>query len=129
MTLAEFFILALATVGTLFMLISAIGILRLPDVYTRMHANGKAGTLGVSCLLLAAGLFYGGTWLPRMVILIVLFFITAPIATTAMARAAYRVSDPAEKFDLRYDDIARDESTAMQAATEPEADPKISVEA
>ena len=127
MTLAEILILALATVGTLFMLISAIGILRLPDVYTRMHANGKAGTLGISCLLLAAGLYYGGTWLPRMIILIVLFFVTAPIATTAMARAAYRVSDPAEKFDLRYDDIARDGQNS--AGPTPEPDQKISVEA
>lgn len=127
MTLAEFLILALATVGTLFMLISAIGILRLPDVYTRMHANGKAGTLGISCLLLAAGLFYGGTWLPRMIILIALFFITAPIATTAMARAAYRVSDFRERFDLRYDDIARDGQISPEPSAEP--DQEISVEA
>ncbi len=127
MTLAEFLILALATVGTLFMLISAIGILRLPDVYTRMHANGKAGTLGVSCLLLAAGLFYGGTWLPRMIILIALFFITAPIATTAMARAAYRVSDFRERFELRYDDIARDGQISPEPTAEP--DQEISVEA
>ena len=127
MTLAEFLILALATVGTLFMLISAIGILRLPDVYTRMHANGKAGTLGISCLLLAAGLFYGGTWLPRMIILIALFFITAPIATTAMARAAYRVSDFRERFDLRYDDIARDGQISPEPAAEK--DQEISVEA
>lgn len=37
----------LATVGVVFMLISSLGILRLPDVFTRMHANGKTSTLGV----------------------------------------------------------------------------------
>lgn len=105
----ELIVLILATIGTLFMLISAIGVIRLPDVYARMHAAGKAATLGVSCLLLAAGFFYGANLLVRMIILVVLFFITAPIATTAMARAAYRVSNVEEKFVLQYDDLANRE--------------------
>ena len=87
------------------MFISAIGMMRLPDVYARMHAAGKGATLGVSCLLLAAGIFYGETILWRMVLLIILFFITAPIATTAMARAAYR-STPDERFVLKEDALA-----------------------
>lgn len=105
MTLTETIIFLLAAVGTLFMLISAIGVLRLPDVFARMHAAGKAATLGVSCLLLAAGIFYGSSWLMRMIVLILLFFITAPIATTAMARAAYR-STPTEHFVLERDEMA-----------------------
>lgn len=105
MSILESITLLFASIGVLFMVISAIGILRLPDVYARMHAAGKAATLGVSCLLLAAGIFYGGAFLWRMVILIVLFFITAPIATTAIARAAYR-STPEDRFVLRYDALA-----------------------
>lgn len=105
MDLTETIIFLLAAVGTIFMLISAIGVLRLPDVFARMHAAGKAATLGVSCVLLAAGLFYGSTMLMRMIVLILLFFITAPISTTAMARAAYR-STPADRFVLNHDEMA-----------------------
>ncbi|MEZ4866662.1 MAG: monovalent cation/H(+) antiporter subunit G [Caldilineaceae bacterium] len=107
MLIREILILSIATVGVAFMLISAIGILRLPDVYARMHAAGKAATLGVSCVLLATGLAYEA-YLVRMIMLITLFFVTAPIATTAMARAAYRTSKPEEKFILRYDDMAQE---------------------
>ncbi len=99
-----FFLIAL--VGTLFMLISALGIYRLPDIFTRMHSAGKAATLGVSCLLLSTGLYFwddGQFW--RMVALIALFFVTAPIATTSMARAAYRTTDHAE-LNLQRDDLA-----------------------
>lgn len=105
MTVFEGLILLLAFIGVLFMLLSAVGILRLPDVYARMHAAGKAATLGVSCVLLATGLFYE-EYLIRMILLIVLFFITAPIATTTMARAAYRTPRSEEKFVLNYDEMA-----------------------
>jgi multicomponent Na+:H+ antiporter subunit G len=108
MSLSELLILVLASIGVAFMLLSAVGILRLPDVYARMHAAGKAATLGVSCVLLAAGLYYD-EYLVRMVLLIVLFFITGPIATTTMARAAYRTSKPEEKFGLHYDEMAKQE--------------------
>ncbi len=104
--LSDLLILLLATVGVIFMLISALGILRLPDVFTRMHAAGKAATLGVSCLLLAAGIFFDNAaqfW--EMVALIALFFVTAPIATTTMARAAYRTGKP-EDFRLVVDEMA-----------------------
>lgn len=107
--LVDSLILVLATVGVVFMLISALGILRLPDVFTRMHAAGKAATLGVSCLLLAAGIFFwklgdlSEFW--RMVALIVLFFVTAPIATTTMARAAYRRAKPKD-FTLVVDEMS-----------------------
>lgn len=81
----------LAAIGVIFMLISAIGLLRLPDVFSRMHAAGKASTVGVSCLLLAAGVhFWNQDLFFRMVLLIALIFATAPISTSAMARAAYR---------------------------------------
>ena len=99
-------VVLLAAVGTLFLLVSALGILRLPDVLTRMHAAGIAATLGISCLLLATGIhFLADGQMFRMVALILLFFVTAPIATTTMARAAYRTS-PSDQFVLEYDDLA-----------------------
>jgi multicomponent Na+:H+ antiporter subunit G len=108
MTIREAFVLLFAAIGVAFMLISAIGILRLPDVYARMHAAGKSATVGVSGVLVAAGLFYPD-YLVRMLLLLVLFFITGPIATTTMARAAYRTSKHERKFVLRYDELAAQE--------------------
>lgn len=110
MTLSQIMILIIATIGVLFSLLSAIGILRLPDVYTRMHALGKGATLGISCLMIAAGLYYP-EYLSRMIFLVVLFFVTGPIASTTMARAAYRISKPQEKFVLKYDEMAREHKT------------------
>jgi len=108
MTIREGFVLFFAIVGVAFMMISAIGILRLPDMYTRMHAAGKAATLGVICVLLAAGLYYPDHLL-RMILLIVFFFLTAPIATTTMARAAYRTAKTERQFVLNYDEMAQEE--------------------
>jgi multicomponent Na+:H+ antiporter subunit G len=104
MTLREVIILAVTGLGVLLMLTSTLGVLRLPDVYTRMHAAAKASTLGISALMIAAGLYYPD-YLWRMVVMVILFYITGPIATTTMARAAYRVAMPAEKFVLHYDEL------------------------
>jgi multicomponent Na+:H+ antiporter subunit G len=77
------------------MLVSAVGLLRLPDVFSRMHAAGNASTLGVGCLLLSAGVhFWDQNLFFRMVLLIGLIFATGPISTAAMARAAYRTGTP-----------------------------------
>ena len=99
-------VILLASVGTFFLLVSALGILRLPDVLTRMHAAGIAATLGITCLLLATGIhFLADGQMFRMIALIILFFVTAPIATTTMARAAYRTT-PSDQFVLKHDDLA-----------------------
>ena len=107
MSSSEIAVLILTAIGVFFMLVSTYGILRLPDVYLRMHAVGKAATLGISCLMIAAG-FYYPDYLGRMIVLVLLFFVTAPIATTSMARAAYRTAKPAEKLILRFDDLRDD---------------------
>ncbi len=85
-------VIVLSIVGTAFLVVSSIGVLRLPDVFTRMHAAGKAATIGVGCLLVASGVLFRtpSSWLHPLIAL-VLFFITAPIATTALSRAAYDV--------------------------------------
>jgi multicomponent Na+:H+ antiporter subunit G len=105
MTTSELGIFVLASVGVFFMVVSSVGVLRLPDVYTRMHAASSAITIGIGCILLAAGFTYGQWGLVRMLLLIVLFYITGPIATTAMARAAYR-TDYEGRLVLNYDELA-----------------------
>lgn len=111
MTLSDSAGILLATIGVCFMLISAIGLLRLPNIFARMHAAGIAATVGVSCLLLGAGLYFAESHLSlRMAALTVLIVCTAPIATTAIARAAYRRSARGDAIDpqiqLRIDEMA-----------------------
>ena len=77
--------------GTFFLLMGAIGLLRFPDFYTRMHAAGKCDTLG-SLLVLTGLAFYAGLSLTSVKILVIALFIfvTSPTATHAMARAAFK---------------------------------------
>ena len=74
-----------------FLLTGAIGLIRFPDIYTRMHAAGKCDTLG-SLLVLTGLAGYGGLVLTSVKLLIVALFIfvTSPTATHAIARAAKR---------------------------------------
>ncbi|MBE2236785.1 MAG: monovalent cation/H(+) antiporter subunit G [Caldilineaceae bacterium] len=119
MTTGQIAIIVLILLGAGFMLISAIGIVRLPDVFSRMHAAGKASTVGISCLLLGAGFFFLDEFLfYRMIVLIALIFATAPISTTALARAVYN-NEPALRRQLRHDEMA---GSVAEAISAPPAD-------
>jgi multicomponent Na+:H+ antiporter subunit G len=91
MTIIEIITIIFAVLGVFFTLVSSIGLVRLPDLYTRVHAAGKAGTLGIVGLLLAVGIYYSSnlTIVIRMIALIAFFFITAPVAAHMLDRAAY----------------------------------------
>jgi len=108
MSLSEIIIVLLSAFGVFFMLVAAIGIVRLPDVFARMHAGGKASTVGISAMLLAAGFYFFDEFLfYRMLLLIALLFATLPIATSAMSRAAY-LTGPSKRKHLNHDDMAND---------------------
>ena len=85
----------LAVGGALFFLISAIGLLRLPDFYCRIHAPTKAATLGVMLLGMSGvlrSLAQGDlAWMEDLAILLFLF-LTIPISSQVLARAAHRRS-------------------------------------
>lgn len=79
-------------VGTIFTIVTMVGILRLPDVYTRAHAASKSATLGVLSILL--GVFFHfwlneGHFSIQLLLGIVFLFITSPIGGHLMGRAAY----------------------------------------
>lgn len=106
MTTIQMVVLLLATLGVFFLLTSAIGILRFHGVHARMQAAGVGSTVGIMTLLFSAGLYYFDSQeLWRMLVLVALFAITAPIATTAMARAAYRKAEDINRF-IALDDMA-----------------------
>lgn len=95
--IAEFGIAFLLLAGSLFSLLAAFGLLRLPDVYTRAHAATKSSTLGVICILIGAVLYFwlkDGHFSMKIVLGIVFLFATAPVAGQMIMRAAYRTGVP-----------------------------------
>lgn len=88
----DLLVVASMVLGTFLMLISGVGLVRLPDVYCRMHAAGKAGTLGVALLILAPALHFAGTEpfvTVRAIAAIVFQMLTTPGATHLLAHACY----------------------------------------
>ncbi|MGF6155785.1 multicomponent Na+:H+ antiporter subunit G [Ensifer sp. KUDG1] len=77
--------------GAIFSLLAAIGIVRFPDLYTRMHAASKAGTIGSGLLLLAAGVHsLDPAILIRALAGFFFFVLTAPISAHLLAKAAHQ---------------------------------------
>lgn len=84
-------------IGTIISFISAIGLVRLPDVYTRSHAASKASTLGVLSTLIGTLLFFiisEGYFSIRLILGIIFVFLTAPVAAHMICRSAYRSNVP-----------------------------------
>jgi multicomponent Na+:H+ antiporter subunit G len=80
----------LSMVGSLFALVAAIGVVRLGDLYTRMHAATKAGTLGSGLLLAAVAVHsQDGGIVVRALAAVAFFLLTAPVSAHLLARAAY----------------------------------------
>jgi len=76
--------------GGVFCMIGALGLLRMPDFYTRMHAASVIETLGAGLLMLGMMLQAGLTLISvKLLIIGVLLFFTSPTATHALARAAH----------------------------------------
>jgi monovalent cation/proton antiporter MnhG/PhaG subunit len=88
--LADILASVLLLVGLAFTLLGSIGLVRLPDFYTRMHAPTKATTLGVASMAAAAAVVIPGTGLAKAALIIGFLFLTAPIGAHMMARAARR---------------------------------------
>jgi multicomponent Na+:H+ antiporter subunit G len=79
----------LIMIGTAFSVIGMIGNLRLPDVYTRLHATGKVSTFGVVLLLVAVSFIVPGAW-SRALIMGALLLLSGPVVSHAIASAALR---------------------------------------
>jgi multicomponent Na+:H+ antiporter subunit G len=80
---------ALLLAGGAFCLVGALGLLRMPDFYTRMHAAGVLDTLGAGLLLAGMMLQAGATLVSvKLAFLALLIFFTSPTASHALARAA-----------------------------------------
>ena len=79
--------------GTFFTLVAALGILKMPDIYIRIHAATKAGTVGIGLILLAVALFFKDMAVTSRVIGIMLFLImTTPAAAHLLGKIILKSS-------------------------------------
>jgi multicomponent Na+:H+ antiporter subunit G len=95
--------LPLLAIGTTFSILGVLGYLRFPDVYTRLHAAGKVGVLGVLFLLLAGALIGSLSW-GRALLLIFFLFLAGPLSSHVLASAAWRMGLPMS--GVKRDDLA-----------------------
>ena len=92
---SDVFVAGCLLAGGFFLFVAGLGILRLPDVFIRMHASTKAGTLGVGLVFSGAAIYFRNPAETAIAGLTVVFLlVTAPVAAHAIARAAYRMNVP-----------------------------------
>lgn len=83
-------IFTLIVLGAFLMFLAGLGVVRMPDLFTRMHASTKGASLGVAFLLIAAALsFQDLAVVTKALITAAFIFITAPVAAHVLGRAAY----------------------------------------
>ncbi|KYF83412.1 sodium:proton antiporter [Sorangium cellulosum] len=86
---------ALLVIGCVFMLIAAVGILRMPDLFTRLQVTSKASVFGMTCIISASALHFGDPAVTTRAIVIIAFVVlTMPVATHLLARAGYTTNTP-----------------------------------
>lgn len=94
---------ALMLVGATFMFLAALGMVRFPDVFMRMQAATKAGTVGMASLWAAVAVHFGELGVTGAALLIIVFsLLTAPVGAHMIARSAYLIGVP--KWDHTVQD-------------------------
>lgn len=129
----------LMIIGSSFMLLGAIGVARMPDLFTRMQSTTKASTLGIGCMFAAAAVHFGTLEVAIRALAVIIFvFLTQPIGAHMISRAAYFVGVPLwegtrrDELRGRYDprthvlESSRAGNAAEPAPDNPPADSKKS---
>jgi len=115
-TVADWAAAVLLLAGALLTLVAGVGVLRFPDLLSRMHAGAKPQVLGL-VLMLTAEALRARSWpiLGMLVVVVIFQFLTVPVAAHMVGRAGYR-SDQIRRDLLVVDEMARDEAAAEAAA-------------
>ncbi|WP_019568210.1 monovalent cation/H(+) antiporter subunit G [Thioalkalivibrio sp. ALMg13-2] len=109
--MTEFFTGLFLVVGAAFMVVAALGLVRMPDLPMRLHATTKAGVLGAGLMMVGVAVYFGdGGVTTRAVAVIGFLLLTAPVAAHAIGRAGYFVGVPlwehskTDELKGRYDE-------------------------
>jgi len=85
----EYIGMAFILIGGIFLFLGALGIYRMPDVYTRLQAGTKSSTLGAMSTIIGVG-FLHPEWFLKIAIIIIFIGVANPLSSHALARASYR---------------------------------------
>jgi len=99
-------------IGAMFILFAGIGLLRMPDIYNRIQAGTKASTLGSMLTLLGIGLIHPD-WLLKIALLIIFIFISNPVSSHVLGRAAHFIKVPLSSRTA-IDKLTEDEENVTQ---------------
>ncbi len=117
--LAAAAVVLLLIAGGVFAFAAGLGLVRMPDVYVRMHASTKAGTLGTGLILVGVAVYFGDMGVAaRAAAVAVFLMLTAPVGAHLIGRAAYRAGVPLWK-DSVVDEL---EDSRAAAGQPPRAD-------
>jgi multicomponent Na+:H+ antiporter subunit G len=83
----------IAIIGSIVLLISSLGLVRMPDAYNRIQVGTKASTMG-TILSIASLFFIYPDWFGKLLILVLFVLITNPVSSHVIARAAYHIKVP-----------------------------------
>ncbi|WP_447926462.1 MULTISPECIES: monovalent cation/H(+) antiporter subunit G [unclassified Vreelandella] len=119
--------------GSLFILLAAIGLLRLPDLLTRMHATTKAAALGVILIMLAAAMHFAEVGVVARSFAIILFILmTAPVAAHVIGRAGYFVGSKLwsgtvkDELKPNYDPLTHELKSGLETQENAKRPPRAS---
>ena len=104
----DIILILLVSLGALFILLAAIGLVRMPDLYLRISVTTKAATLGVGLLLVGSALYFREVSTTTRAIAIIFFLLlTAPIGAHLLGRASYFIGVPMWKKSVMDDLIGK----------------------
>ena len=120
--MSEIITLILMYTSGVFMLLAAVGIVRMPSLFTRMHAATKVGAMGLTCAMLAVAFHFGDLGITTRALLVILFFLlTAPVAAHMIGRSAYMSGIPLASNAV-INEWPRPEQTPPDRAPDSESD-------
>lgn len=102
--------------ASLVFLLSALGILRMPDLYNRIQTGTKATTLGTILMMIGMGIHHPG-WIGKLLIILLFIMLTNPVSSHVVARSAHFIRTPAAG---EVDQLAERESSSGAVPSGPE---------
>ncbi len=113
--IAVFFLLS----GFFFLIVGVVGLIRLPDVYTRMHALGKCDTLGTGMVLIGLMLLVQDiTNITKLILIMVMIITINPVVTHLIAKTAYNRGTPMTEGSFLINDYVASQRRRRQRQLE-----------
>lgn len=108
-------------IGSVFLFLGALGLIRMPDTYNRIQAGTKASTLG-TLLSLAGLILLMPAWWGKLLLLVVFIILTNPVSSHTLARAAHHIGVPLTRKTVvdRYKAVDKPDEIVEGPVEEPE---------